>query len=360
MAEPTSSKPKLLIFAPREEPPATLEALHGAGLDIVFGDPAWQMPRTRHEDDLVAAARDAVALMGTSLRHTPISRRVMEASQRLRVVAKYTVGVDDIDTDAATDLGIMVCHAPTEANCFGVAETTVTMMLAILKKVKERDADVRAGKWREPQHATTFLGRRQSDGYPGITLGLVGLGRIGTRVADLMAPWRIRVVAYDPYVPPAHFLIHGVQPVDYDTLLRESDVVSFHVVLTKETRFMCGARELALMKPGAILLNTARGKVVDEKALAEALAAGRLRGAGIDAFEEEPLPADSPLRRLGDKVLLSPHSASFNDGGQLRPGVAWATRSVLAALKGKVPDNVYNRDVIPRWKERFGDLAVTA
>jgi phosphoglycerate dehydrogenase-like enzyme len=358
MAEPTS-KPKLLIFAPREEPPATIEALQDAGVEIVYGDPAWLLPRTKHEDDLVAAARDAVALMGTSLRHTPITRRVMEASQRLRVVAKYTVGVDDIDTDAATDLGVMVCHAPTEANCFGVAETTVTIMLALLKKVMERDADVRGGKWRQPKHATTFLGRRQSDGYPGITLGIVGLGRIGSRVADLMAPWRIRIIAYDPYVPPAHFLIHGVQPVDYETLLRESDVVSFHVVLTKETRFMCGARELALMKPSAVVLNTARGKVIDEKALAEALAAGRLRGAGIDAFEEEPLPMDSPLRKLGDKVLLSPHSASFNEGGELRPGVAWATRSVLAALKGKVPDNVYNRDVIPRWKERFGDLAVT-
>ena len=351
----SNSKPKILIFAPREEPPATMQALQASGLDIVFGDPAWQLPRTEHEDDLVDAARDAVALMGTSLRHNPISRRVMEASQRLRIVAKYTVGVDDVDTDAATDLGIMVCHAPTEANCFGVAETTVTMMLAILKKVMERDADVRAGKWREPHHATTFLGRRQ-DGYPGITLGLVGLGRIGTRVADLMAPWRIRVIAYDPYVPPAHFLIHGVQSVDYDTLLREADVVSFHVVLTKETRFMFGAREIGLMKPEAIVLNTSRGKVVDEKALAEAVAAGRLRGAGIDAFEEEPLPVDSPLRQLGDKVLLSPHSASFNDGGQLRPGVAWATRSVLAALKGQVPDNVYNREVIPRWKERFGGL----
>ena len=97
---------------------------------------------------MVAQARDCVALMGTSMRHTPISRRMMEASQRLRVVAKYTVGVDDIDTEAATDLGIMVCHAPTESNCFGVAETTVAMMLSLLKKLNDRDADVREGKWR--------------------------------------------------------------------------------------------------------------------------------------------------------------------------------------------------------------------
>lgn len=353
------SKPKILIFAPREEPPDIIGRLEGAGCEIAIGDRAWQFPRCDHESAVVAAARDAVALMGTSIRHAPISRRVMEASQRLRIVAKYTVGVDDVDTDAATDLGILVCHAPTEANCFGVAETTVTMMLAILKKVRERDADVRAGLWREPKHATTYVGSRMSDGYPGITLGLVGLGRIGSRVADLMAPWKIRILAYDPYVEPAKFLLHNARQVDYATLLRDSDVVSFHVVLTEETRFMLSEREIALMKPGAVLLNTARGKVVEEAALARALQSGHLYAAGIDAFEEEPLPADSPLRQLGGKVLLSPHSASFNDGGELRPGIAWAARSVLAALSGEVPDNVYNKAVIPRWKERFGNASAT-
>jgi D-3-phosphoglycerate dehydrogenase len=353
------SKPKILIFAPREEPPETITALEGLGCELVFGNRDWQLPRAAHEDAVVEAARDAVALMGTSMRHTPISRRIMQASQRLRVVAKYTVGVDDIDTDAATDLGIMVCHAPTESNCFGVAETTVTLMLAMLKKIRERDADVRAGRWRELNNFAFYVGSRQSDNFPGQTIGLVGFGRIGTRVAQLLAPWRARVIAYDPYVAPAHFLTHGVKSVDYETLLRESDVVSFHVVLTKETRYMLGARELGLMKPTAVVLNTARGKVVDEKALAAAIAAGRIRGAAIDAFEEEPLPADSALRQLGDKVLLSPHSASYTEGGELRQGVAWATRSVLAALAGKIPDNVYNRDVLPRWKERFGGASAT-
>jgi phosphoglycerate dehydrogenase-like enzyme len=353
------SKPKILIFAPREEPPEIRRQLEDAGYEIVLGDKAWQQPRTKHEDAFMAAARDAVALMGTSIRHTPVSRRIMEASQRLRVVAKYTVGVDDIDTEAATDLGIMVCHSPTEANCFGVAETTVTMMLTLLKKVRERDAAVRAGQWRESHLSTTFVGSRQSDDYPGITLGIVGLGRIGSRLASLMAPWKCRIVAYDPYVEPSKFLLHGVKPVDYDTLLRESDVVSFHVVLTKETRFMFGEREIGLMKPTAIVLNLARGKVIDEAALARALAQNRIAAAGIDAFEEEPLPTDSPLRKIGDKVLMSPHSASFNEGAELRPGIAWATRSVLAALQGRIPDNVYNRDVIPRWKERFGGASVT-
>jgi phosphoglycerate dehydrogenase-like enzyme len=309
---------------------------------------------------VVEAARDAVALMGTSLRPTPISRRIMAASQRLRVVAKYTVGVDDVDTEAATELGVMVCHAPTESNCFGVAETTIAFMLSLLKKVAERDADVRSGKWRTPGNFAYYLGSRASDGFPGQTVGLVGLGRIGTRVAQLLAPWRTRILACDPYVAPAHFLMHGVTRVDYETLLREADVVSFHVVLTRETRYMLGERQLELMKPNAIVLNTARGKVVDERALAAAIERGRIRGAAIDAFEEEPLPMDSPLRRLGDRVILSPHSASYTEGGELRQGVAWATRSVFTALEGGIPDNVYNPDVIPRWKERFGGAGISA
>ena len=130
------SKPKVLIFAPREEPPETIAAIEKMGCELVMGDLDWQLPRTNFEGAVTEAARDAVALMGTSMRHTPITRRIMEASQRLRVVAKYTVGVDDIDTDAATDLGIMVCHAPTESNCFGVAETTMAMILALLKKLR--------------------------------------------------------------------------------------------------------------------------------------------------------------------------------------------------------------------------------
>src|SRR5262249_10452348 len=111
------SNPKILIFAPREEPPETINALESLGCEVVFGDRDWQLPRMDHESAVVEAARDAVALMGTSMRHTPISRRIMQASQRLRIVAKYTVGVDDVDVDAATDLGVMVCHAPTESNC---------------------------------------------------------------------------------------------------------------------------------------------------------------------------------------------------------------------------------------------------
>lgn len=345
---------KLLIFAPRDEPAALLKPIEDAGVAIEKGDPAWQWEQRDHTPEFVAAVRDKAAMMGSMVRCAPITREVMESAQRLRVVAKYTVGVDDVDIEAATDLGIMVCHAPTESNCFGVAETTITLMLTILKKVRERDQHVRNFGWRQPSLATTYVGGRISDATPGITVGLVGLGRIGQRVAQLLAPWRVRVIAYDPYAPPARFLLAGVEQVDYETLLRQSDVVSFHVVLTAETRFMMDENELALMKPTAIVINTARGKIIREAALAKAIQEDRLRGAALDVFEFEPLPKDSPLRDLGDRILLSPHAASYNEGGELRPGMVWAVKSVLTALRGGVPDNVYNTEVIPRWKERFG------
>lgn len=349
---------KVFIFAPREEPPELLKKLETAGCDVIMGDTQWQLPGGSHEDELVNHAREAVALAGTSIRNTPISRRILEASQRLRIVAKYSVGVDDVDVEAASELGIMVCHAPTESNCFGVAESTVMMILAMLKKAMARDADIRAGIWREPQHAIPFLGARQSDGYQGLTIGLVGLGRIATRVAQLLAPWRVRLIGYDPHIPPANFLLANVQSVSYETLLRESDVVSFHVVLTKETRYMMRAEHMKLMKPSAYVINTARGKVLDEADLAQAISEGRLAGAALDAFEIEPLPMESPLRQLGTKILLSPHGASFALEGQLREGVAWAHRAIMTALSGGVPDNVYNKDVIPRWRERFGGVSV--
>ncbi len=353
------SKPKILVYAPAGEPPDILRAFEDAGYAVAMGDPAWSVPGGAHEEAFAAAARDAVAFMGTSIRATPITRRVIETAQRLRVIAKYTVGVDEVDIEAATELGILVCHAPTEANCFGVAEQTMAILLTLLKKTRERDAAVRAGRWREPAELGRHLGRRASDGYAGLTIGIVGLGRIGTRVAQLLAPWRTRVIACDPYVHPSAFLLAGVEAVSYETLLKESDVVSLHVVLTRETHNMLSDAQFAMMKPNAVVINTARGKLIDEAALARALTSKKIAGAGIDAFAVEPLENGSPLRALGDEILFSPHAASYNHGAGLLPGIEWATRSVFAALEGRVPDNVYNKDVIPRWTERFGGMTVT-
>jgi phosphoglycerate dehydrogenase-like enzyme len=350
--------PKVLIFAPADPTEESHKKLQGQGCELRLGNPAWDKPHGDNEAQMAQMASGCDALIGTSVRSSPITRRVLESSDRLRIVAKYTIGVDDVDVEAATALGILVTHSPTESNWGGVAEGTITSMLTMLKKVRERDRYLKDGNpWKDDGLLGTYVGAR-ADGYAGITLGLIGLGRVGGRVATLMRPWQARILAHDPYVPDARFTELGVERVDLNILLRESDVVSLHVVLTRETRHMIGAEQLGLMKPTAILINTARGYCVDERALIEALQKNRIAGAAIDAFEVEPLALDSPLRQLGDKVLLSPHMISANVGSGLGPGIQWATESVLHALRGEVPDNVYNQEVIPQWQRRFAGKRV--
>jgi phosphoglycerate dehydrogenase-like enzyme len=260
-----------------------------------------------------------------------------------------------VDVEAATELGILVSYGPTESNWGGVAEGTLGNILCMLKKVRERDRHLKTdGAWRDPSLVGTFIGAR-ADGYPGITIGIVGLGRVGTRLADLLRPWRARLIACDPYVADGHFAAHGVERVDLQTLLAESDVVTLHVFLNRETRHMIGAPELARMKRTAILVNACRGPVVDEAALVGALQREQIAGAALDVFEREPLPLDSQLRGLGDCVLLSPHMITNNVGSGVGPAIGLATEAVLSVLRGEVPDEgiLFNRDAIPRWKERF-------
>ena len=346
------SRKKVFIFAVADTEGGTHRMLEQAGCELVLGSASWATPQGNNEEEMCALARDCDALAGTSIRSSPITKRIMQSSDKLRIVAKYTIGVDDVDVEAATELGILVTHAPTESNWGGVAEGTMAYMLHFLKKLRERDDYVKACGWRDDSLLGTYVGRRD-DGYEGITIGIVGLGRVGARFADLLRPWKVRVLACDPYIPSSEFDAHEAEAVDYPTLLRESDVVSLHVVLTKETRHMMGASELSLIKPSAILINTSRGAVVDEQALVSALKQDSIAGAALDVFEDEPLAEGSPLRQLGDKVLLSPHMVSGTVGGGIGPGIKWATESVLKAFKGEVPDNVYNKEVIPKWLQRF-------
>ncbi|MCC6472964.1 MAG: hypothetical protein IT514_04385 [Burkholderiales bacterium] len=346
---------KVFVFAPVETDARYQAPLEAAGCSLLFGKASWHTPKGNSEAEMCRMAEGSVLLLGTSIRSSPITRRVMEsAGPALRAVCKFTVGVDDVDVDAATEMGIMVIHGPTEANWGGVAEGAMGMMLGLLKKLRERDAAVKAGGWRDPALEGVYLGRRMEDEYAGISVGIVGLGRIGRRLSELLAPWRVRMLACDPYVEPARFTLHGCRAMDLPGLLKEADVVSLHVTLTRETRRFFGAPEFALMKPSAVFINTSRGQCVDEGALAAALARGAIAGAAIDVFEDEPLALDSPLLRLGDKVLLSPHMVSSNLRSGLAPGITWVTRSALAVLEGGVPDNVYNPEVLPRWRERFG------
>ena len=292
--------------------------------------------------------------MGATIKRAPIDGNFLDRLPELRIVSKYTIGVEDVDLDAATARGILVTHCPTEANWGGVAEGTVGFMLTLLKRVRERDRHVKAGGWRDSSLMGTYLGRR-SDGYPGLTVGIVGLGRCGTRVAELLSTWRVRIMACDPYVEDEKFERLGVVRTDLPTLLRESDVVTLHVTLTAETRGFIGAQELASMKPSAILINTSRGAVVNLDALCDALEADRIAGAALDVLPEEPPGEQARILALGDKVLLCPHMISANHPGTLQPAIPWATDATLAALRSRVPEHVYNVDAIPRWMARFGD-----
>jgi D-3-phosphoglycerate dehydrogenase len=340
------SRPRVLIYRPVDDAGASHRLIADAGCDVVVAEPGAERAR------LATLARGADALVGATFRGV-IDREFFALCPELRIVSKYTIGVDDVDLEAATSLGVLVTYCPTEANWGGVAEGAIAMMLTLLKRVRERDRLVRAGGWREPPFYGTYVGRR-SDGYRGITIGIVGLGRAGSRVAELLAPWRARVIAADPYVEAERFARLGVERTDLDALLRDADVVTLHCNLTAETRGLIGRRRVALMKRGAILINTARGSVMDVDALCDALAAGALGAAALDVLPEEPPPRDSRLLGFGDRVLLSPHMIAANQGGTLGAAIPWATEATLAALRGELPDNVYNAEAAAKWLSRFG------
>src|SRR5690606_18039234 len=339
--------PKVLIYRPVDESGESHRRLADAGCTVVAEE--LDLDRAR----LLSAAPDAAALVGATFRGGIIDREILESFAELRIVAKYTIGIDDIDLDAATDLGILVTHCPTEANWGGVAEGTVALMLAFLKRIGPRDRHVKAGGWRDKRLEGVYVGSR-ADGYPGLTIGIVGLGRIGSRLARLLAPWGARLIGADPYVDSDRFAELGVERVRLTTLLAESDVVTLHCSLTAETRGMIDRAALRAMRPGALLINTARGPIVDVDALCDALEEGRLAGAALDVLPVEPPPQAARLLALGDRVILSPHLVAANQGGTLRSAIPWATAAVLAALRSELPDCVYNPKAIERWFGRFG------
>jgi phosphoglycerate dehydrogenase-like enzyme len=353
---------KVFVFSPIDAAAESYQRLKDSGCEIKVAPQPWASPMAPSPEELVTGARATDVLLGSMIYNTTISREVLRSSDQLRLVAKYSIGCEDIDIDAASEMGILVTYGPTESNWGGVAEGTLTNMLVLLKKIRERDRHLKTdGAWRDPSLVGRYVGAR-GDGYPGLTIGIVGLGRVGTRLADLLRPWRARVIACDPYIPEAHFAEHGVQRVDLDTLLAESDVVTLHTYLNRETRHMIGAPQFARMKRSAYFLNASRGGVVDEGALVQALQDGEIAGAALDVFEREPLPLDSPLRGFGDNVLLSPHMITNNVGSGVGPAIELATNAVLTVLNGEVPDEgiIFNREAIPRWRERFGGRSLLA
>ncbi len=308
-----------VVLIAEELSPATIEAL-GPGVHV----------RTVDGTDRAALLREVAGASALLVRSaTRVDAEVLAAARKLKVVARAGVGLDNVDVPAATAAGVMVVNAPT-SNITSAAEHAVGLVLAAARRIAPAHAALRAGRW----DRSRFTGVELS----GRTLGVVGLGKIGVMVAQRLQAFEMDVVAYDPYVSAARAAQIGVRLVGLDELLAESDVITVHLPKTPETVGLIGDDALHQVRRGVIVVNAARGGIVDEKALAAALADGRVGAAGLDVFETEPC-TDSPL--LGfEQVVATPHLGASTHEAQEKAGVAVA-RSVRQALDGElVPDAV--------------------
>lgn len=283
---------------------------------VLIADPlapaGIELLRSRLE---VVEASDRDALLATLPRsdalivrsRTRVTAEILDAAERLRLVARAGIGIDNIDVEAASRRGVLVINAP-EGNVRSTAEHTIGLLFALARRVISADASVRAGRWKAGYEGAQIAGKR---------LGVVGVGKVGRQVASLAGALGMEVVASDPYLGPDEWTRVPVQPLPLQQLLSTSDFVTLHVPLVQETDGLIGARELAFMKPGGYLVNCARGGLVDEAALVKALDAGHLAGAALDVFEEEPLPAGSPLLSAPN-LILTPHVAASTREAQIQ------------------------------------------
>lgn len=297
------------------------DAIGPAGRAPLEAEPAIELvERSGLAGDALADALadvDAVLVRST----TVITRESLSRATRLRAIGRAGAGLDNVDVDAATEKGIAVFNTP-DANTVSAAELTFGLILALARRIPAADRSVKAGAWERER----FMGFELA----GKTLGVVGFGRIGSAVARRARAFDMRVVAADPALDPETARSIGVEAIGFDDVLALADVVSLHVPLTPATRGMIDDDALARMRPGALLVNAARGGVVDEAALVRALENGRLAGAALDVFETEPLPADHPLRAF-DNVVLTPHIGARTKEAQenVSRHVALAVRDAL-------------------------------
>lgn len=279
-------------------------------------------------EELKREVKEAHALLVRSA--TKVTADIIAAGEHLLVIGRAGVGVDNIDVDAATRRGVVVCNSP-EGNTIAAAEHTWALLLAVARSVPAANASVAAGEWKR----SAFLGVELLNK----TLGVVGLGKIGAEVAVRANAFGMRVIAFDPFVAADRAARIGVEMVGLEDLLARSDFITMHVPLTRETQHMIGAASLARVKPGVRIINCSRGGIVDEAALAEAIKAGRVAGAGLDVFEKEP-PRDSPLLGLPN-VVLTPHLGASTEEAQLRVAVDVA-QQVLDVLHGRPARSAVN------------------
>ncbi|MFQ6040941.1 MAG: hydroxyacid dehydrogenase [Candidatus Poribacteria bacterium] len=266
------------------------------------------------------------------------TRETFAGVERFTAIARFGVGYDSIDVQACTEANVILFITP-EGVRYPMAESVVTWLLMLSKRALIKDRLVRSGRWDDrSEYMGICLENR--------TLGLIGLGNIGREVVRLLAPFKMNIVTFDPYIDDKHAQSLGVKPVSLDVLLREADFISINCPLTDETRGLIGERELRLMKSSAYLINTARGPIVDERAIIRALQDNWIAGAALDVFEREPVNPDNPLLKL-DNVVLAPHALGWTDEMFLGNGT-WDCLGVLSVMRGEIPNSVVNREVLDK------------
>jgi len=302
------------------------------------------------EDEIIENARDADGIIaGTTVQ--PFTRRVIENLTKCRIIANLGIGYDKLDLEAATDHGICATNVPDY--CLGeLSDTTMLLILALARKLMLTTAAVKEGKW------FTNLQDRQMlmpmYRIQGQTLGLIGLGRIARTLVPKAQSLGLKIIAYDPYIPQEVAKGLGVEPVDLEKLLKESDFVSIHAHLTKENERMIGLDQFKMMKPTAYLVNTARGQMVDQQALYTALTEGLIAGAGLDVMNPEPPNPDDPLLKL-DNVIATGHSAQLSEDAEIE---MWRRplEEVASVLKGEWPRAWLNPEVKEKFIAKWGSM----
>jgi D-3-phosphoglycerate dehydrogenase len=313
---------RILIADALEESGLSILRATGADVRVVAADERARLP------ELVAEV-DALVVRSA----TKVTRALLEAAGKLRVVGRAGVGVDNVDVDAATERGVLVVNAP-NANLVSATEHTFALLLGLARSLPAADASMKRGEW----DRKTFVGVE----LQGKTLGIVGLGRIGQRVASRALAFEMRVVAYDPFLEAEQAKRLGVELLALDELLTRSDMVTLHTPFSKATKNLIDGRRLALLKPSALFINCGRGGLVDEDALLAALEAGKIAGAGLDVYEDEP--TNRHALTAHPRVVATPHIGAQTREAQERIAIETA-HMVLAALDGEVPSAAVNPSV---------------
>ena len=329
--------PKPRVFVTRHLPGDALELL-AKGTDLIV----WpdELPTPREELLREVARCDGLLTLLTD----GVDDELLERAPRLRVISNMATGFDNIDLEAASRHKVLVTRTPGVLSAT-TAEFTIGLMFAAARRVVEGDRAVRSGEW-NTWGPEVLLGQDLS----GSTLGIVGMGGIGREVAHRARALGMRLVYFSRSRKPALERRYGMEFLALDQLFRESDFVSLHAPLTSETRHMVNRRTLARMKPTAILVNTARGPLVDQTALYEALSEGRIGAAALDVTDPEPIPPDDPLVSLPN-VIVTPHIASATVATRSRMAML-AVQNLLEALAGRPPKHVVNREIVEAWRAR--------